>query len=272
MVNQALGIHIIRCVGDVERIILDDRYAEIREWVMQRYIDRPLLLGGCKFHIRVYVLAVGNLAVYMWDQMLALIAVEKYQRDEDNRAAHITNTCANAAHPDFNEEDKVRLLSEVLSPEELAPVLAQMQSTIHDLFSALHSEPTVFLAVPGGFELFGFDFLLDEQRTAFFLEANAGPDFAMTGHRLHTIVNAMMEQTFKIAVDPFMDKALAEANAVASASGTTASAASAATPSAAATPAASVPSSSVNPEDKMQGSFIKCYEVINSTTLSMNFY
>jgi hypothetical protein len=35
MVNRALGIHLITCVGDVERVINDEAYEEIREWVMQ---------------------------------------------------------------------------------------------------------------------------------------------------------------------------------------------------------------------------------------------
>lgn len=272
MVNQALGVHVIRSVRDVEAIVIDEKYEEIREWVVQRYLDRPMLVdGGCKFHVRVYVLAVGNLRVWMWDQMLALIAVEKYQRDEPNRAAHITNTCANASHPDFDEERKVRLLSEIIpDPTVLAPLVDQMRATVHDLFAALHSEPTVFLAVPTGFELYGFDFLIAPSKrdatrmTAYFLEANAGPDFAMTGTRLHPIVNGMMEQTFRIAIDPAMDAAYRAAGGKEDAMNSSAAAAS--------SPATAASSSSSAAADAMTGSFIPCYEVVNNATLSMNFY
>ena len=31
----------------------------MREWVVQRYVDPPALLGGRKWHARVYALAVG---------------------------------------------------------------------------------------------------------------------------------------------------------------------------------------------------------------------
>jgi tubulin--tyrosine ligase len=254
MVNQALGIHIITSVRDVERIIQDAQYEEIREWVMQRYIQRPLLLNGCKFHIRVYVLAVGNLTAYMWDQMLVLIAMEKYDRDVLNRSAHITNTCANSDHPDFVESEQIKLLSEILPAASVAAIHEQMRLTLRDLFAALHSEPTVFLPVPNGFELYGVDFLIDEHQGVWFLEANAGPDFAMTGDRLHKIVRGMMEQTFKLAIDPLVQAACDKEGVTID------------------QPTVAEQAQIECEESELVGQFVKCYEVLNSATVTMNFY
>lgn len=56
--NQAIGICIFdSCAG--LRAALEGA-PDLREWVVQRYIERPLLLGARKFHLRAYALCVGT--------------------------------------------------------------------------------------------------------------------------------------------------------------------------------------------------------------------
>ncbi len=48
----------------------EDEKLDLTEWVIQDYIDNPLQLinyNKRKFHLRVYVLAVGNLNVYVYE-------------------------------------------------------------------------------------------------------------------------------------------------------------------------------------------------------------
>ncbi|KZF19776.1 sure-like protein [Xylona heveae TC161] len=88
--------------------------SQLRHFIAQPYIHPPLLLSfpdqppehqASKFHIRVYVLAVGALKVYVYNHPLALFAATPYQapgadsgHDDDhdpnaNLGAHLTNTC-----------------------------------------------------------------------------------------------------------------------------------------------------------------------------------
>jgi len=114
------------------------------------------------------------------------------------RTSHITNTCAQKDHADFNEDDVVKLLSELenqpcnasassssssdgkisaspvgannLSRAQLDSIHQQMRSIVGETFAAVHSEPTTFLPLPHCFELFGLDFLVDETMNVFLLE------------------------------------------------------------------------------------------------------
>ncbi|KAJ1949571.1 tubulin--tyrosine ligase [Linderina macrospora] len=185
--------------------------SQIREWVIQRYINRPLLLpthGSRKFHIRVYVLAVGSLQVFVYRQMLALFAPQSYKESAgnlDDQRAHLTNTCLQAQAPGFDESSAVELFWKLdLDKEKKDKVFDQICEILHDTFAAVASEPTSFQAWPNCIEQFGFDFLVDEDCNALMLEANAYPDFKQTGEGLKSVVEGFMAASVATAVEKFL--------------------------------------------------------------------
>jgi hypothetical protein len=81
----------IRVLNDISGV----NYSQ--EVVLQRYIERPLLLGGCKFDLRVYVLltSVRPLEAFIYTEGLARFASRGYTTAEGSLAdplVHITNT------------------------------------------------------------------------------------------------------------------------------------------------------------------------------------
>lgn len=200
--NQALGVHVFNELGSLKAALCKEEAWNLREWVVQRYIANPLLVDKKKFHIRVYVLAVGALKVYVYDDMLALFATEDYDYSPDslsNLDAHLTNTC-HATHSGASEEDMVRLLDEI--PTSFPGNKAAMQRKVDDTkktirlivgqcFDAVSSDLSL-MPMQNCFELFGFDFLLDDEWRVWFLEANAEPDVKQTGERLHSVISDMI--------------------------------------------------------------------------------
>jgi tubulin--tyrosine ligase len=186
LTNGGAGVELVPTAGALLTALRAN--PELREWVIQRYVERPLLVDRRKFHLRVYVLCVGRLHVYVCKDVLALFSLRVYDgADFSERDAHITNTCVQ--NPESPEEEKrsVQMWDEVVeairkekgdgSGAAAEGVFAEICRTVGDIFSAVSPEQMTFMALPNCFELFGFDFLLDEDYHPWFLEANAEPDF-----------------------------------------------------------------------------------------------
>lgn len=188
-----------------------------REWVLQHYLADPLTVsGGHKFHLRVYVLCVGALRVFVFQDMLVLIAARPYRPDDlTDLYGHLTNTARAAESDNFDETKFVKLLSDLPSlirkqhpqysqaaAEALAVSVRQQINTITaELFAAYENEYSVFCPMPHCFELFGLDFMVSEGGQVSLLEVNPGPDFVQTGERLRGVIVQLWEQTFRIVAD-----------------------------------------------------------------------
>lgn len=207
--------------------------SHLRHFIAQPYIHPPRLIPTApyhnrKFHIRTYVVAAGALNVYVYSHMLALFASESYkppwetqaEPESDNgpdnllqrmRNIHLTNTCvqsssraASGGGNDTTPDENVFLLSSLpLSGDEHASLTEQIHSTTAELFRASLAHPTNFQPLPQAFEVFGFDFLVDENLTSWLLEVNAFPDFAQTGDELRdVVVKGLWEEIVGVVVQP----------------------------------------------------------------------
>eukprot|EP00442_Polarella_glacialis_P046491 CAMPEP_0115095838 /NCGR_PEP_ID=MMETSP0227-20121206/29316_1 /TAXON_ID=89957 /ORGANISM="Polarella glacialis, Strain CCMP 1383" /LENGTH=653 /DNA_ID=CAMNT_0002489357 /DNA_START=141 /DNA_END=2102 /DNA_ORIENTATION=+ len=78
--------------------------------IIQKYVPSPLLIGGRKFDMRIYVVVVSYdpLKVYIYDEGLVRFATEKYSESVDtlhSRMMHLTNYSVNKASPAFVQND-----------------------------------------------------------------------------------------------------------------------------------------------------------------------
>lgn len=187
----------------------DESISHVREWVVQRYLTNPKLLpiyGNRKFHLRVYVVAESNLRVYVYDGILALFASLPYQYDGQNydRLRHITNTCAQT---DSNvSEDE--LVKEFWTLEGInhEKIFEQIKMITQEIFTGLHPEISVFQPLKNAFEIYGFDYLIDENDQVYFLEANAYPDFKQTGNTLSILIKELFENVVDRIILPYFQR------------------------------------------------------------------
>lgn len=194
--------------------------SQLRHFIAQPYIHPPLLLPSAsnrKFHIRVYVLAVGSLKAYVYKEMLALFAEKPYVNPGDDDgiedlSRHLTNTCLQTS-AGMDSSDSVRhfwsLDDEIpnLGADWKEKVYEQICAVTGAAFEAAAKGMMVhFQTLPNAFEIFGVDFLVDGNGETWLLEFNAFPDFRQTGDELRDkVVGNLFEAVVDAAVKPFFD-------------------------------------------------------------------
>lgn len=74
---------------------------------MQKYIESPLLIGGYKFDLRLYVCVPSYrpLTIYLYKEGLARFATEKFSLERlDDPFRHLTNFSLNKLGPGYSEK------------------------------------------------------------------------------------------------------------------------------------------------------------------------
>ena len=170
------------------------------EYVVEEYIERPLLLRGFKFDLRIYVAVTSfdPLRVYVFEEGLARFSTERYQPGVSvaalrNQFMHLTNYSINkhSAHFVPNCDASADDYGNKWSLSALRRCLSRNGVDVQALFNRIHSmiiktlisvEPSVvgccrrYAAHRSCcFELFGFDVLIDETLKPWLLEASLPP-------------------------------------------------------------------------------------------------
>ena len=209
LTNKGAGLSLVAGVGALAAAVRAE--PDVGQWVLQRYVAPPLLLlgGRHKFHVRLYVAAVGALRAHVFREALLLLAPEPFTEDLGAVAAHVPNTCVGAASPRFSEEAHVRCLSELpallgggaAAAAAAAALFASMCRVTAHAFAAQEGRVAGFMPLPLGWELYGVDFLVDAGMRPFLLEFNPTPDVKQSGARLDGVIGAMLEGLVQLAVD-----------------------------------------------------------------------
>jgi hypothetical protein len=220
----------IRSSGGQGIEVTDDLAAATRrkDVVVQRYIDRPYLIDGCKGHCRIYglVTSADPVRAYVYSEGIVRLAPEPYDPRPDapgGASMHITNTALHLQDPrlvisqDANQDDvgAVRSLSAML---RRMPADGLDPQAVFDEIKALVAWFVRLLAADGVFarqaamggrrafphKLFGLDVLIDTDGHPWLIEMQRTP--AARGQPLVEKINGEMYlTTFRMAHAPLID-------------------------------------------------------------------
>jgi hypothetical protein len=194
--------------------------------VVQRYIDRPFLIDGCKGHCRIYglITSAEPLRAYVYSEGIVRLAPQPYAPDAAGGASmHITNTALHVGDPrlviskDAAQDDvgAVRSLAAMLRHMAAAgldpqAVFGEIKALV-EWYVRLLAADGLFarqaaLGPPRGFpsKLFGLDVLVDADGHPWLIEMQRTP--AARGQPLVEKINGeMYKSIFAMAQQPLID-------------------------------------------------------------------
>jgi len=159
-------------------------------YVISRYLDDPLLIGGKKFDMRMYVLVTSYrpLKAYLYNQGFGRFCTEKYTSDVteiDNMMVHLTNVAIQKHADDYNDKhggkwniNNIRFYLEMTKGKEACDRCFNDINNI--IYTSLKAVQSVMINDKHCFEMYGYDVLIDSNLKPWLIEVNASPSLTTT--------------------------------------------------------------------------------------------
>ncbi|XP_075059865.1 tubulin--tyrosine ligase [Mixophyes fleayi] len=156
--------------------------------VIQKYLENPLLLepGHRKFDIRSWVLVDNQYNIYLYREGVLRTSSEPYNdSDFQDMTSHLTNHCIQKEHSknygryeDGNEmffEEFNQYLVTSLNINLENSILWQIKEIIRICLTCIEPAISTKYLPYQSFQLFGFDFMVDEDLKVWLIEVNGAP-------------------------------------------------------------------------------------------------
>ena len=207
---QGAGIFIINRLSQLKKWTNSSKYNNAETYVISKYIEKPLLIGGRKFDLRLYALITSYrpLKVWFYSEGFARFSNVKYTADRDqmnNQEIHLTNVAIQKHCEDYNPNhgnkwsfSNVMLYVESNFGNQRAD---QLRKQIKDIiiYSCL-SVKNVMINDKHCFECYGFDVIIDEALKPWLIEINASPALSATTKADSKFKKKLMFDLFQIVV------------------------------------------------------------------------
>ncbi|KAH9492090.1 Tubulin polyglutamylase ttll7 [Bulinus truncatus] len=209
-----------------------EKIPSAEHFVVQEYLDKPLLLDGYKFDLRIYVLITScdPLRIFLFNDGLVRLATEKYLTPHETNLnhlfMHLTNYSVNKQSQfyeknnghDTGSKRSIRYFNEYLRRSDIDGGLLWRNISDMIVRTLLVAQPHVLHAyrmcrpgVPSGsdsvcFEILGFDIMIDRKLRPWILEINRSPSFGTDENLDYEIKSILLEDTIRLLNIKVSDK------------------------------------------------------------------
>ncbi len=193
-------------------------------WIVQEYIERPLLVAGRKFDIRVFVLlhldkskngkGKGELQAYMYQEPYVRTSWKLYSLDDiSDRECHLTNDAVQKKAKGYGMFESGNKLTMEQWQEHInteypgAPSNVVFQSILPAIKKLVGISVSAALPrlektiITKSFELLGYDFMVTEDYKPLLIEINSNPCLEFSCPLLARLILEVVNAVFRTSVD-----------------------------------------------------------------------
>ena len=198
----------VTCVNSLEPIEQSLNATNDTGVIVQKYIENPLIINKRKFDIRQWVLvtSLNPLVIWMWKEPYLRFGAEDYIMDDlNNIYSHLTNNSI-AKHSNqykneknFNEDMWTCFdFKQNFSKEKWEDIHEKIKNAIICSFYSIRQE---IKARANSHELYGYDFMIDEDYNVYLIEVNASPALDYSTKITEKLVKSMVKDLIELVID-----------------------------------------------------------------------
>ena len=218
--NRGTGIAVCGTIEQVKAEISAHSVCPLsglkRTFILQKYIENPLLINRRKFDIRCFALVTAINSViqcYFYQEGYLRTSSKEFSlKDTSNRLIHLTNDAVQKYSEDYGKYESGNKLSysdlqrymdahcmgTTVQRDVIGQIRRVVKTSVLATFAKLNADNTQY-----SFEILGYDFMMDASGKVWLIEVNTNPCLEMSSPLLARIIPAMLDNAFRIAVDPY---------------------------------------------------------------------
>ncbi|CAD8161581.1 unnamed protein product [Paramecium pentaurelia] len=214
--NRGNGIQVANSITKVKQIISQQNLHlnnSKKTFIIQKYLEKPLLYNKRKFDIRCYMLmtCVNNtFKAYWYQEGYIRTSCKEFSLDDvEDKFTHLTNDAVQKKNQNYGKFETGNKISynefqKYLNDQHnynFQIILDQLKKLSIDIVKATyqHLNPNKLFY---SFELFGLDFMIDSDMKPWLIEVNTNPCLETCCPLLARLITHLIENTIKIAIDP----------------------------------------------------------------------